>query len=39
MFIVTGALTAPTGVVGYLMPRVRNLETELPDHVSEDTAG
>lgn len=39
MFIVTGALTALSGVVGYLMPRVRNLETELPDHVTEDTVG
>jgi hypothetical protein len=33
MFIVTGLLTAVIGVVGYLMPRIRHLETELPDHV------
>jgi DHA3 family macrolide efflux protein-like MFS transporter len=36
MFIVTGLLTAVIGVVGYLMPRVRNLETELPDHIEDD---
>ena len=33
MFIVTGLMTALIGVIGYLMPRIRNLETELPDHV------
>jgi hypothetical protein len=34
MFIVTGLLTAVLGVVGYLAPRVRNIETELPDYVA-----
>ncbi|HLE38968.1 MAG TPA: MFS transporter [Acidimicrobiia bacterium] len=34
MFIVTGLLTALLGVVGYLAPRVRNIETELPDYVA-----
>lgn len=33
MFIVTGLMTAVIGVIGYLMPRIRHLETELPDHV------
>lgn len=36
MFIVTGLLTALIGVIGYLMPRVRHLETELPDYVDSD---
>jgi len=35
MYIVTGLLTAVIGVVGYLMPRVRNLETELPDYIED----
>lgn len=34
MFLVTGLLTMLLGVVGYLAPRIRNLETELPDHVA-----
>lgn len=37
MFIVTGVLTTLLGVVGYMLPRIRNLETELPDHI-EDAA-
>ena len=36
MFIVTGLMTAVIGVIGYLLPRVRNIETELPDYVDED---
>lgn len=38
MFIVTGLMTAVIGVIGYLMPRIRNIETELPDYVEEPTA-
>jgi len=33
MYVVAGTLTVLLGIVGYLMPRVRHLETELPDHV------
>lgn len=36
MFIVTGLLTAIIGTVGYALPRVRNIETELPDHIEDD---
>jgi hypothetical protein len=35
MYIVTGMLTAVLGIVGYLLPRVRHLETELPDYIEE----
>ena len=35
MFIVTGLLTVLIGLFGYLRPRIRNLETELPDHVAD----
>lgn len=35
MYIVTGLLTALLGVIGYLAPRVRNIETELPDYVAD----
>jgi MFS family permease len=38
MFIATGLMTAAAGIIGYLMPRVRNVETELPDHVTQETA-
>jgi MFS family permease len=42
MFIVAGLLTAALGIIGYLIPRIRHLETELPDYVeaegSEDLA-
>jgi DHA3 family macrolide efflux protein-like MFS transporter len=36
MFIVAGLLTVLFGGLGYALPRVRNLETELPDHIEED---
>jgi MFS family permease len=35
MFILAGLLTAVIGAIGYVMPRVRNIETELPDYVDE----
>ena len=35
MFIFSGALTVILAFVGYALPRVRNLETELPDHVED----
>jgi MFS family permease len=35
MYIVTGTLTAVIGIIGYLMPRVRHLEAELPDHIED----
>jgi MFS family permease len=38
MFVVNGLMTAIAGVIGYLIPRIRNLETELPDQVTEATA-
>lgn len=34
MFMITGVLTALLAAVGWLAPRIRNLETELPDHVA-----
>lgn len=34
MFVVTGLLTVLLAVTGYLAPRIRNLETELPDYVA-----
>jgi len=33
MFVVSGALTGVVALVGYSLPRVRNIETELPDSV------
>lgn len=39
MLIVTGLMTVVLGIVGHLMPRVRNLETELPDHVEDADSG
>ena len=33
MFLVTGLMTLLLGVIGYAIPRIRNLETELPDYV------
>jgi len=34
MFIVTGLMTVLLAAIGYLTPRIRNLETELPDYVA-----
>lgn len=34
MFVVSGALTVAVALVGYSLPRVRNIETELPDYTS-----
>jgi len=31
--VVSGALTGVVALVGYSLPRVRNIETELPDSV------
>jgi len=39
MFIVTGLLTFLLGIVGYALPRVRHLETELPDYIEDEDAG
>jgi len=36
MFILSGILTIVVAVVGYALPRVRHLETELPDHIEDD---
>lgn len=35
MYIVTGAFTVIAGIAGYALPRIRHLETELPDHIEE----
>lgn len=35
MFVLNGLFTALLGVVGYALPRIRHLETELPDHIAE----
>ncbi|MCH7585445.1 MAG: MFS transporter [Acidobacteria bacterium] len=35
MYIVTGLLTALLGIIGYSLPRVRHLETELPDYIED----
>lgn len=35
VFLIMGLLTAGLGVYGWLHPRVRNLETELPDQVPD----
>jgi MFS transporter, DHA3 family, macrolide efflux protein len=36
MYIVTGLLTVVIGIVGYLLPRIRHLETELPDFIESE---
>jgi MFS transporter, DHA3 family, macrolide efflux protein len=33
MFVCTGILVTALAIAGYLLPRIRNLETELPDQV------
>jgi MFS family permease len=33
MFVITGLMMVLLGMIGYAIPRIRNLETELPDHV------
>lgn len=33
MYVVTGMLMMMLAVVGYLLPRIRNIETEIPDYV------
>lgn len=38
LFIVAGALIVLTGVLGYLHPRVRRLEDELPDVIADEAA-
>ena len=35
MYLAAGALTVLIAAVGYALPRIRNLETELPDHVEQ----
>jgi len=35
MFILSGMLVAVMAVVGYALPKIRNLETELPDHLED----
>jgi hypothetical protein len=40
MFIVVGALSIVVAAAGYLSPRVRNVEDELPDVMpDQETAG
>ncbi|HSM02529.1 MAG TPA: MFS transporter [Acidimicrobiia bacterium] len=36
MFILSGILTALIAAIGYALPQIRNLETDLPDHVEDD---
>jgi MFS family permease len=33
MFVIAGLLTTAIAILGYLLPRIRNVETELPDHL------
>jgi DHA3 family macrolide efflux protein-like MFS transporter len=33
MFVIAGLATAAIGGIGYALPRIRNVETELPDYV------
>lgn len=33
MYLIAGVLLAVVAIVGYTLPRIRNIETELPDHV------
>ena len=35
MFVIAGLLTMVLGLIGFAMPHVRNVETELPDHLDE----
>jgi MFS family permease len=35
MFILSGLMVVVIAAIGYALPRVRNLETELPDHIEE----
>ncbi len=36
MYIITGLLTALLGIVGYVLPRVRHLEDDLPDYIEDE---
>jgi hypothetical protein len=38
MFILAGLLVTAMSVIGYAEPRIRNIETELPDHIDDETA-
>jgi MFS transporter, DHA3 family, macrolide efflux protein len=33
MFLITGLLTTAVAILGYLLPKIRNVETDLPDHL------
>lgn len=33
MYVIAGIVLATVAVIGYALPRIRNIETELPDHV------
>lgn len=33
MYVLAGSVMAIIGIVGYAVPRIRNVETELPDHI------
>jgi hypothetical protein len=35
MFVLAGLLTVALGIIGYALPRVRNLEDELPDYIDD----
>ena len=35
MFILSGMLVALMAVIGYAIPKIRHLETDLPDHIEE----
>jgi MFS family permease len=36
MYILTGLFTTLLGIIGYALPRVRHLETELPDFIPDE---
>jgi len=38
MIIITGLLTVALGFIGYALPRIRNLETEIPDQVEGESS-
>lgn len=38
MFILAGLLVTVMSAIGYSDPRIRNLETELPDHIDDEPA-
>lgn len=38
MFILAGLLITVMSAIGYAEPRIRNIETELPDHIDDETA-